>query len=74
MGTNTDKYSGIAAIYLDGAFVKNVDLYSAVGNPQAVMYSATGLQDGNHVLDVVVTGTKNPASTQAWCCVDYFEY
>jgi len=62
---------GIAAVYLDGNPVASVDTYSPAGKLfQQVLYSATGLATGNHTLEIVVTGTKNAASSADTVVVD----
>jgi bacillolysin len=56
-GTNRGK----AKIYLDGALMTKVDLYSTATASQLVrriMFAATGLVDGPHTLKIVVAGTS----------------
>jgi len=64
---------GIARVYLDGVLDATVDLYSAVGTYQQVVYSKSGLVSGLHTLRIEVTGTKNPASADALIDIDAFE-
>jgi hypothetical protein len=67
--TNTD--GGIADVYLDGAKVATVDTYSQAGkNFQEGLYRDTNPTDGQHTLDVVVTGQENPATTADTVVVD----
>jgi hypothetical protein len=66
-------WAGIAEVFLDGALKATVDGYSPASQPQAVMYSATGLPDGAHTLTIRVTGTWNPAGESAWVVVDAFD-
>jgi len=64
---------GIADVYLDGAFVQRIDLYSATEEVQAAIFTASGLASGTHTLRVEATGTKNPASSTARIYVDTFD-
>jgi len=69
---------GIARVFLDGAFMTEVDTYSA-SDPvhpvqvQARVFTATGLADASHTLTIEVTGRKNPDSAAAIVVVDAFE-
>lgn len=69
-----DGWSGKAKVYLDGVFQKTVDTYAPVDQPQAVLYTASGLAPGPHRLAVQVTGEHTPASDGAWVWVDAFEW
>jgi len=69
--------TGIARVFLDGAFVSEVDTY--VMDPdhpvlvQAGVFTATGLANTSHTLTIEVTGRKNPDSANAIVVVDAFE-
>ena len=66
--------SGIAHVYLDGAYVTTVDTYSAAGEGlQNTLFAATGLANGAHTLTIEATGTKNPAATNNSVVVDAFD-
>jgi hypothetical protein len=67
-----DEWSGIAKVYVDGAFIKEVDTYVTPHAAQASMYSVSGLAPGSHTLTIEVTGRKNPSSGGAWIWVDAF--
>ncbi|MDY0911240.1 fibronectin type III domain-containing protein [Rathayibacter festucae] len=54
--------SGFADVYLDGAKVTTVDLYSAATQYRQAVYSVDGLADGEHTLRIVRTGTKNDSA------------
>ncbi|GIP39714.1 hypothetical protein J31TS4_29940 [Paenibacillus sp. J31TS4] len=54
---------GIAEVYLDGVFVKKVDLYSPSLQTKQELYGTGPLAPGVHVLRIVASGEKNPAST-----------
>jgi GH25 family lysozyme M1 (1,4-beta-N-acetylmuramidase) len=60
---------GRAALWLDGVFLRTVDLYAAdVG--VASVDVASGLADGSHVVRLVVVGTHRPASAGSAVAVD----
>src|SRR5439155_16049540 len=56
---------GIARVFLDGAFMKEVDTYAPSPNPthhsifQAEHFKATGLADTSHTLTIEVTGRQD---------------
>ncbi|GAA3432719.1 beta-galactosidase [Kutzneria kofuensis] len=68
--TSKDGNHGIADVYLDGAKVSTVDLYSASKQNQFSAYEVRGLANGPHTLKIVVTGQKNPSATGAFVVVD----
>ena len=61
--------SGIARVYLDGAFQATVDLY-ATTTIQAAVYSVTTLARASHTLAIEVTGQKNAAAADSLIYVD----
>ena len=65
----------IARVYLDGAFVTDVDNYAPTEGLQDTVFTATGLVYGSHTLTIEVTGRWNPATTLAWpwVIVDAFD-
>ena len=66
--------SGIARVYLDGAFIAAVDSFTPIQDEfQAAMFTATGLAPGQHVLTIEVTGEKHPSSSGTMVIVDAFE-
>jgi hypothetical protein len=66
-----DKTRGIAEIWLDGAKVATLDLYApALASARIVWAAPVG--PGAHVVEVRVTGLKNPAATKALIDVDAF--
>jgi hypothetical protein len=69
-----DAWSGIANVYVDGVLRTQVDAYSASDQPQAAMYTISGLSNGSHTLTVEVSGTRNPSSHSNWIWVDAFDY
>lgn len=68
--SNLDGNHGTADVYLDGAKVKTVDLYSATKQNQYVAYQASGLAAGPHTLKIVATGTKAAASAGTFVTID----
>ena len=65
--------TGIARVSLDGAFVAEVDTYSATEEIRVPVFTARGLAPGTHTLMIEVTGRKNAASTNFWILVDAFD-
>jgi hypothetical protein len=64
--------AGIARVFIDDALRGTVDLYEP-SDHQAVVFSASGLEDGIHTLTIEVTGSHNPASTNSTVVVDAFD-
>jgi len=65
--------AGIARVYVDGIVVSDIDTYSSFEQVQATLFQATGLAAGTHTMTIEVTGSKNPASTNAYVVVDAFD-
>ena len=65
--------TGIARVYLDGAFVDEVDTYSATEALQKTIFTLSGLPAGGHTLTIEVTDRKNAAATDTWIIVDAFD-
>jgi len=64
---------GYANIYIDGSLVQsNLDLYLSAGSAWQKIWTRTGLSSGNHTIQVVATGNKNPSATDAYVTVDAF--
>ena len=64
--------TGIARIFLDGAFQGQIDTYAPT-EIQAVLFAVTGLAGSRHRLEVEVTGLKNAAATNSAIVVDAFD-
>ncbi|MBP3965575.1 fibronectin type III domain-containing protein [Paenibacillus sp. DLE-14] len=65
---------GKVGIYIDGALDSTVDLYtSGTGPQQTVLYEKSGLSSGAHTIKLVVTGTKNAASSDYYVVLDAFK-
>jgi Glycosyl hydrolases family 2, TIM barrel domain/Glycosyl hydrolases family 2, sugar binding domain/Glycosyl hydrolases family 2 len=74
---------GMADVYLDGGLVAHdVDLFSPLndrggtppqgGHYQQVLYGRSGLPNGQHTIEIVVTGHANPQAQGAWVNIDAF--
>ncbi len=61
---------GIASIALDGVAAGSIDLYAMTEQLRGWMYHVRGLTDGQHTLEVTVSGTKNANSTGYEVSVD----
>jgi hypothetical protein len=64
--------AGIARVFVDGAFRAEVDLYEPFAL-QAVVFSASGLENTSHTMVIETTGLRNPASTGARVVIDAFD-
>jgi hypothetical protein len=66
---------GIANVYLDGVFVKQIDTFepSPIEGYQNTIFRADGLANGTHTLAIEATGQKNPASQFNVVVVDAFD-
>jgi photosystem II stability/assembly factor-like uncharacterized protein len=66
---------GRASVYVDGQYKGTADAYasSAEKTLNAEVFKVEGLTDGPHVMEIRLTGQKNPASTGYIVVVDYFE-
>ena len=66
-------WAGIARVYVDGAFVAELDLYTTTEQVQTPVFSASGLTSGSHTLAVESTGLKNASSADYAVVVDAFD-
>ena len=64
--------TGIARVFLDGAFTQDIDTYALTEGLQHTDFTATGLAAGTHTLTIQVIG-KNLASTDFWILIDAFD-
>ena len=64
---------GIANIYVDGSLIKELDTYDSIDHVE--IYFVSGLIDGEHVLEIEVSGEKNPSSSNYYVSLYglYFE-
>jgi hypothetical protein len=65
--------TGIARVYLDGAFVTEIDTYSPTDGIQDTIFRTSSLAAGTHTLTIEVTGRRNAASASAYIVVDAFD-
>jgi hypothetical protein len=65
--------TGIANVYLDGAFVTAIDTYFPTDGLQETIFTSPPLAAGSHTLTVEVTGRQNPASSSGYIVVDAFD-
>ena len=64
---------GIARVYLDGAFVAEVDTYAATEGFQTTVFEIAGLPDTGHTLVIEATGLQHAAATNNYVVVDAFD-
>ena len=65
--------TGIARVFLDGSFVREIDTYSPTEEVQVPMFTAVGLANASHTLTIEVTGRQNAAASLAYIYVDAFD-
>jgi hypothetical protein len=66
-------WAGIARVYVDGAFVREIDLYSSTEQVIVPVFETSGLSAGTHTITVESTGRKNPAAEDFAVVVDAFD-
>lgn len=71
-GSRASSY-GIAAVSIDGGPEKMVDLYSARRVDNVLLYQSSDLPNGQHIIKVRLTGTKNKKSTNYYVAADRVE-
>ncbi len=64
-----DSNLGTADIYLDGVFIKTIDFY-APSLQVAQLFDTGEIDAGEHVLELVMTGLKNPLATDVYVVFD----
>ena len=68
--TNNDL--GMATVYIDGVLAADdIDCYNTI-RISHLLYTKTGLSNGNHTIKIVAKGTKNPLSKGIALVHDYF--
>jgi hypothetical protein len=65
--------TGVARVFVDGAFLAEVDTYSKTEEIRVSMFTASGLANTSHTLTIEVTGQQNAAATAAFIIVDAFD-
>jgi hypothetical protein len=66
-------WAGIARVYVDGAFVAEIDLYSATEEVQTPVFQVANLSPGSHTIAVEATGRKHPDAQDYAVVVDAFD-
>jgi hypothetical protein len=65
--------SGIPQVFVDGAYVGDVNLFALNDEVSTRAYSVVGLANARHTLTIEVTANKYPTSTSNKVVVDAFE-
>ena len=64
--------TGIARVYVDGNFVREIDTYEPppIEGYQTPVFTASGLAPGTHTLTIEATGRRNPAAQSSYVVID----
>jgi Bacterial Ig domain len=64
--------TGIARVYIDGTFVREVDTYQPppIEGYQTPVFTASGLAPGTHTLTIEATGRSNSAASSNYVVID----
>ncbi len=65
---------GKTDVYIDGAWVTGIDLYSSSYGSPVVLYTQSWGTSGSHEIKIVALNQKNASSTNYFSGLDYFEY
>jgi hypothetical protein len=65
--------AGVARVFVDGALVTEIDLFSPSEAVQEPVFTSATLASGSHTVEIEATGTKNPSATDSLVAVDAFE-
>jgi len=63
---------GKSAIYLNGVYMGTIDAYAPTLVAQQVLWSVSGLENGQHILRIVVLNQRNPLASDSFVTVDAF--
>ena len=66
-------WAGIARVFVDGAFVSEVDLFSPTEEVQVPVFQVSDLVPGNHTIAIEATGRKNAEATDYAVVLDAFD-
>ena len=66
-------WAGIARVFVDGAFVSEIDLFTPTEEVQVSVFQVSDLAPGTHTIAVEATGRKNPEATDFAVVVDAFD-
>ncbi|WP_157721856.1 hypothetical protein [Tumebacillus avium] len=64
------KYMGIADVFVDGNKVGSIDYFNASTLYKQVLFTASGLELGEHTVEIVATGNKNGAALNSNINID----
>jgi uncharacterized protein YjdB len=79
VGNKVEMYSakashhGIVAVSIDNGPERNIDLYAAGRENNALVYSSDQLTQGSHTIKIRVTGSKHASATGAYAILDYLK-
>jgi hypothetical protein len=64
--------TGIARVYIDGTFVREIDTYQPppIEGYQTPVFTASGLAPGTHTLTIEATGRSNPSASSSYVVID----
>jgi hypothetical protein len=65
--------AGIARVFLDGALVATVDTFADEEELEAPLFTADGLANTAHTLEIEVTGNSNPNAINNYIVADFFD-
>jgi hypothetical protein len=68
-----DTTNGIAAVSIDGGTETSVDLYATGRQDEVLVFTSPVLANGDHILKVRVTGTRNTSAISSYVSVDRVE-
>lgn len=66
-----DVHHGEADVYVDGLIRTTIDCYATRRIADTAIFDSGDLVDGNHIIEVRVTGTKNANSTGTTVAIDH---
>ena len=66
-------WAGIARVFVDGAFVSEIDLFSPTEEVQVPVFQVADLAPGTHTIAVEATGRKNAEAADYAVVVDAFD-
>ena len=61
-------------VFINGNFIKNVDLYSPTTNFNEILFAVSDLSAGINEIKIVHSGTKSPLSSDSWITLNSFVY
>ena len=66
-------WAGIARVFVDGAFVSEIDLFSPTEEVQVPVFQVSDLVPGSHTITIEATGRRNPEATDYAVVLDAFD-